>query len=142
MLRLLHALGTHGTDAEPGGQSPSPSVDQSTPPAAGRPGACSRARPHPAPGLRRPPSLRLNHRVSPSQACPGLEKSLKLIERWELTHHVQLNRAANSAVRVPSSHGGSRRFESRAAQWTYGECVRFRCTLSDVSHILARGYTH
>jgi hypothetical protein len=53
----------------------------------------------------------------PTLACPGLEKSLKLIEQWEFTHQVQLNRAANSVVRVPSSHGGSRWFKSNAAQY-------------------------
>jgi hypothetical protein len=31
------------------------------------------------------------------------------------------SRAADSAVRVPSSHSGSRRFESCAAHWTYGK---------------------
>src|SRR5271157_1821096 len=50
VLRLLHALGAHGTDAEPGGESPPPSVGQSPPPTARRPVPRCRARPHLAPG--------------------------------------------------------------------------------------------
>ena len=71
--------------------------------------------------------------LGPSLACPGLENSLKLIQRWELTHLVQLNRAANSAVRVPSSHGGSRWFESSAAHWTYGNSWPWRREINQES---------
>src|SRR5271157_2501686 len=51
VLRFLHSLGAHGTDAEPGGESPPPSLGQSPPPTARRPVPRCRARPHLAPGL-------------------------------------------------------------------------------------------
>src|SRR5215467_3700791 len=62
-LCLLHAVGAHGTDAEPGRQSASQSAGQSPPPAARGLGTRCRIRLHLASG--RPPAagLRLNCRV-------------------------------------------------------------------------------
>src|SRR5271157_3448249 len=70
VLRLLHALGAHGTDAEPGGESPPPSVGQSPPPTARRPVPRCRARPH----LAQLPQCRAGNRLK--TRVPSIFQSL------------------------------------------------------------------